>query len=138
MDQCWDFLQILTIFMPKFIRIATVLHVNTWNSENFFQFVQILTFLKNFPSNLKFSYILRLSPLCMSIGKWQKPWAIKLLLRAILEQCVVTWFFIIYNNVRSVKNRNMWKLCKYGYYSTSTIRLTWFLLSTALSLSYMM
>jgi hypothetical protein len=73
--------------MPKFIRIATVLHVDTSNSEIFFQYVQILTFLKNSPSNLKFSYILRLSPLCMSIGKWQKPWEIKLLLRVILEQC---------------------------------------------------
>ena len=79
--------------MPKFIRIATILHVDTSNSEIFFQYVQILTFLKNSPSNLKFSYILRLSPLCMSIGKWQKPWEIKLLLRVILEQCVFCCLF---------------------------------------------
>ena len=46
-----------------------------------FTYVQILSFLKN---SLKFSFIFRLSPLCMIEEKCHE---IKSLLRSILEQC---------------------------------------------------
>ena len=57
----------------------------------FFQivYVQISGFFKNSPWNLKVLCIFRLSPLCKSVEKWNKSWAIKLLLRSILEHCVL-------------------------------------------------
>ena len=42
------------------------------NSTKIFAFLQILSFLKNSPWNLKISYILRLFPLCMNEEKWKK------------------------------------------------------------------
>ena len=50
---------------------------------------------KNSPWNLKFSYILRLCPLCMNEEKWKKSQEIKLLLRSILEQCLFHLFVYI-------------------------------------------
>ena len=47
------------------------------NSSKIFTFLQILSFLKNSPWNLKISYILRLSPLCMNEEKWKKSQEIK-------------------------------------------------------------
>ena len=85
MDQFWDFLQILKGFMPNFIRIASVLHVKTQNSENFFQYVQNPTFFKTPPWNFKFFFIFSFSPLCMNEEKWKKSWDIKLGLRDTLE-----------------------------------------------------
>ena len=48
--------------------------------QNFFKkiiFLQILDFLKNSSWNFKFSYIFRLSPLCMNEEKWKKSQEIK-------------------------------------------------------------
>ena len=53
----------------------------------YFHYAQKLKFFKIPPWNLEIFYIFKVSPLCMSIGKWNKSWEIKLLLRSILEQC---------------------------------------------------
>ena len=50
----------------------------TQNSWKIFQYSQILIFFKNSPWNIKFSYIFRLSPLCVNVEKWKKSWEIKL------------------------------------------------------------
>ena len=47
------------------------------NSTKIFTFLQILSFLKNSPWNLKISYILRLSTVCMNEEKWKKSQEIK-------------------------------------------------------------
>ena len=47
------------------------------NSSKAFTYKQILSFLENSPRNLEFSYILRLSPLCMNEEKWKKSQEIK-------------------------------------------------------------
>ena len=47
------------------------------NSSKVFTYLHILSFLKNSLWNLKFSYILRLSPLCMNEEKWKMSQEIK-------------------------------------------------------------
>ena len=45
------------------------------------------------PLDFNFSYILKLSTLCMNEEKWKKSWKIKLTLRSILEQLSHVEFF---------------------------------------------
>ena len=47
------------------------------SSSKNFTFLQILSFFKNSPWNLKFFYIFRLSPLCMNEESWKKAQEIK-------------------------------------------------------------
>ena len=55
--------------MPNFVRIATVLYINTQISEKIFQYVKKLEFLKILPLIFKFNGEFSVSPSCMSIGK---------------------------------------------------------------------
>ena len=41
-------------------------------------------------SQISLYTVFSVSPLCISIGKWSKSWEIKLILRFILEQCVLS------------------------------------------------
>ena len=80
--------KILIYFTSLFLKSINCCMCIMQNSEKFFPYLQILSFLKNSPWKLKFSYIFRLSPICMNEEKWKKYWEIKLGLPIILEQCV--------------------------------------------------
>ena len=86
----WEsFFQILqnsNLFSPLIVTINPFLQVHYTKFIKKNPYLQILSFLKDFRWNLKFSYIFRFSPLCMNEEKWKKSWQIKLLLRFILEQ----------------------------------------------------
>ena len=81
------FLQILEYFFQilqnSIIFASFVFKINPFwiciiqNSSKFFTYFQILSFLKISPWNLKFSFIFRLSPLCMNEEKWKKSQEIK-------------------------------------------------------------
>ena len=55
------------------------------NSSEIVPWWQILSFLKNSPWNLKFSYIFWFSRLCVNEENWKKSQEIKLLLQSILK-----------------------------------------------------
>ena len=66
------------IFLSFILKINPFLHAFYIKfSKNIFFFLQILSFLKNSPWNLKYFYILRLSPLGMNEEKWKKSKEIK-------------------------------------------------------------
>ena len=58
-------------------KILIFLHVYSTKFIKNIYFFTNLSFLKNSPWNLKISYILRLSPLCMNEEKWKKSQEIK-------------------------------------------------------------
>ena len=63
------------------------MHVHCTKFMEIFSLCTNFEFFQNSPWNLKISLIFKLSPLCMSVEKWNRSWAIKLLLRFILEHC---------------------------------------------------
>ena len=93
-------------------------------------FLQILSFFKNSPWNLKFLYIFRLSPLCMNEESWKKAQEIKFYIDSFTKSvnylymyCIGIWLeknklnlkFIHYTvqECRGIK-REVSTLCAYG------------------------
>ena len=72
-------------------------HMNTAGFHFWFFYPHVFQYVQNFkifkfpPWYSNFLYIFKVSPLCMSIEKWQKSREIKLLLQSILEQCGTGW-----------------------------------------------
>ena len=81
-------MQSSNIFYLFFLKINPCIHVYYTKVIKKNPYSQILRFLKNSPSNFKFSYIFRWSPLCMNEEKWKQSQEIELPWRFIFEQCV--------------------------------------------------
>ena len=101
---CKIILYLHLLLLKRIIHITMCVTQNSWK---IFPCSQISTFFKNSLWNTKFSYIFRLSPLCMSVEKWRKSWSIKLLLRFILEHCVHSEIGMAYLFTVSSKNNLM-------------------------------
>ena len=111
------FLQILEYFFQilqnSIIFASFVFKINPFwiciiqNSSKFFTYFQILSFLKISPWNLKFSFIFRLSPLCMNEEKWKKSQEIKfyidLFSNSVVSVC--TMYLLVWCNM------SIWQLC---------------------------
>ena len=78
--------KILLYLYLLFLKLVHFCMFIVQNSSKKFTFLQIFSYLKNSPWNLKISYILRLSPLCMNEE------GNKIFYRSILEQCDIQHF----------------------------------------------